>query len=119
MLISLAIHRKSASVFSLVWTVILWIVADKNREDEHLIREAKREKYGETENTVQAYFRSMGDIPLLTREEELSLSVRIQEGKMLLLELIQEIPCTDATEEMAPSEWRCIRRLPGGISGEA
>lgn len=75
--------------------------ADKNREDEHLIREAKREKYGETENTVQAYFRSMGDIPLLTREEELSLSVRIQEGKMLLLELIQEIPCTDATEEMA------------------
>ncbi|MDQ7786124.1 MAG: sigma-70 family RNA polymerase sigma factor [Thermodesulfovibrionales bacterium] len=78
--------------------------ADKNREDEQLIREVKQEKYEETENTVQAYFRSMGDIPLLTREEELALSMRIQEGKRLLLELIKEIPFTGAVEAMDPPD---------------
>jgi len=73
---------------------------DRSREDEQLIREAEREKYEETENTVQAYFRSMGDIPLLTREEEIALSERIQDGKRLLLYLIKKIPFTGAVEEV-------------------
>jgi RNA polymerase primary sigma factor len=73
---------------------------DRSREDKQLIREAKREKYEETENTVQAYFRSMGDIPLLTREEEIALSERIQDGKRLLLYLIKKIPFTGAVEEV-------------------
>ena len=44
--------------------------------------EEEIEEYEKTEDLVQAYFYSMGDISILTKDEETELAKRLEEGKV-------------------------------------
>jgi len=54
--------------------------------------EEELEEYEKTEDLVQAYFYSMGDISILTKDEETELAKRLEEGKSIIRELIIELP---------------------------
>lgn len=54
--------------------------------------EEEVEEYEKTEDLVQAYFYSMGDISILTKDEETELAKRLEEGKSIIRELIIELP---------------------------
>ena len=54
--------------------------------------EEELEEYEKTEDLVQAYFYSMGDISILTKDEETELAKRLEEGKFIIRELIVELP---------------------------
>jgi RNA polymerase primary sigma factor len=55
--------------------------------------------YEKTEDLVQAYFHSMRDIPVLTREEEVELSKRLEEGKAAIKKLVIDLPLYKGIEE--------------------
>jgi RNA polymerase primary sigma factor len=49
--------------------------------------------YGERgQNLVQQYFHSLGDIRVLTRDQEISLSRRLEEGKKCIGEIVKSLP---------------------------
>ncbi|MDQ7787858.1 MAG: sigma-70 family RNA polymerase sigma factor [Thermodesulfovibrionales bacterium] len=54
--------------------------------------EEETEEYEKTEDLVQAYFYSMGDISILTKDEETDLAKRLEEGKSIIRELITALP---------------------------
>ena len=54
--------------------------------------EEEIEEYEKTEDLVQAYFYSMGDISILTKDEETELAKRLEEGKSIIRELITALP---------------------------
>lgn len=54
--------------------------------------EEEIEEYEKTEDLVQAYFYSMGDISILTKDEETELAKRLEEGKNIIRELIIALP---------------------------
>jgi RNA polymerase primary sigma factor len=54
--------------------------------------EEELEEYEKTEDLVQAYFYSMGDISILTKDEETELAKRLEEGKAIIKELITALP---------------------------
>ena len=74
--------------------------------------EEELEEYEKTEDLVQAYFYSMGDISILTKDEETELAKRLEEGKTIIRELITALPLykkLEATmngdeEELNPEE---------------
>jgi len=54
--------------------------------------EEEVEEYEKTEDLVQAYFYSMGDISILTKDEETELAKRLEEGKIIIKDLICALP---------------------------
>jgi len=54
--------------------------------------EQKIEEYEKTEDLIQAYFHSMGDISILTKDEEVELAKAIEEGNKILTDLIATFP---------------------------
>lgn len=54
--------------------------------------EEESDEYEKTEDLVQAYFYSMGDISILTKDEETELAKRLEEGKTIIRELVTEMP---------------------------
>ena len=48
-------------------------------------------KYENTEDLVQTYFHSMGNIVLLTREEEANLARKIEEGREILYNIMTKL----------------------------
>lgn len=54
--------------------------------------EEEPEEYEKTEDLVQAYFYSMGDISILTRYEEMELAKRLEEGKEIIKEIVTALP---------------------------
>ena len=57
---------------------------------------------GKTDDPVRMYLREMGTVPLLTREGEVEIAKRIEEGRKTVLDIISQLPCVLA-EVMA---WR-------------
>jgi RNA polymerase primary sigma factor len=49
-------------------------------------------EYEKTEDLIQAYFHSMGDISILTRDEETELAKRLEEGKDIIEEIVTAMP---------------------------
>jgi len=60
-------------------------------EEEVLVSE-EEEEYEETEDLVQAYFHSMGNISILTRNEEIELAMRLEEGKEIIKGIVTTLP---------------------------
>ncbi len=56
--------------------------------EEEIIEESDEK----SQDLVQAYFHSMGDIQVLTRDEEAELARRIEEGKKIIEEIVIETP---------------------------
>src|SRR5512135_3566829 len=49
-------------------------------------------EYEKTEDLVQAYFHSMGDISILTKDEETELAKRLEEGREIIREIVTAMP---------------------------
>ena len=68
--------------------------------DESLpLEEVEPPEYEKTEDLVQAYFHSMGDISILTKDEEVELAKKLDEGKDIIAEIVQTIPLTKKIEK--------------------
>ncbi|RJQ13891.1 MAG: sigma-70 family RNA polymerase sigma factor [Nitrospiraceae bacterium] len=63
-----------------------------------------QEEYEKTEDLVQAYFHSMGDISILTKDEEVELAKKLEEGKAIIAEIIHPLPITKRIESTFVSE---------------
>ncbi|MFN3480871.1 MAG: sigma-70 family RNA polymerase sigma factor [Thermodesulfovibrionales bacterium] len=59
---------------------------------EEEIEEEEIEEYEKTEDLVQAYFHSMGDISILTKDEETELAKRLEEGREIIKEIVTNLP---------------------------
>jgi len=63
------------------------------------LEEVGAPEYEKTEDLVQAYFHSMGDISILTKDEEVELAKKLEEGKDIIAEIIHFLPLTKQIEE--------------------
>lgn len=63
------------------------------------LEEVQPQEYEKTEDLVQAYFHSMGDISILTKNEEVELAKKLDEGKDIIAEIVQTIPLTKKIEK--------------------
>lgn len=63
------------------------------------LEEAETPEYEKTEDLVQAYFHSMGDISILTKDEEVELAKKLEEGKEIIAEIIHFLPLTKQIEK--------------------
>jgi len=66
--------------------------------------EEEVEEYEKTEDLVQAYFHSMGDISILTRYEETELAKKLEEGKEIIKSVITSLPIYKNAEKIVPEE---------------
>src|SRR3990172_5987955 len=93
---------------------------------EEEVEEEEIEEYEKTEDLVQAYFHSMGDISILTKDEETELAKKLEEGREIIKGIVTALPLykrieatldTDAdeipSEEERPDEalMRSIARI--------
>lgn len=60
--------------------------------------EEEQWKNEKTEDLVTAYFQSMGNISILTKDEEIELAKTIEEGKEIIEEIIKVLPLYDKIE---------------------
>ena len=60
--------------------------------EEEVHEEEEVGEYEKTEDLVQAYFHSMGDISILTKDEETELAKRLEEGKEIIRDIIIGLP---------------------------
>lgn len=60
-------------------------------EEEVLVSE-EEEEYEKTEDIVQTYFHSMGNISILKRNEEVELAKRLEEGKEIIKRMVTALP---------------------------
>ncbi|HEY9128563.1 MAG TPA: RNA polymerase sigma factor RpoD [Sulfurovum sp.] len=64
-----------------------------NPEDEFdLHKEKELLEWSRSDSPVRMYLREMGKIPLLTKEEEVDLSMRIEEGEDIIIDAICSVP---------------------------
>jgi RNA polymerase primary sigma factor len=69
------------------------------------VEETSAPEYEKTEDLVQAYFHSMGDISILTKSEEVELAKKLEEGKEIIREIIRPLSLTKRIEkDLAESE---------------
>ncbi len=68
--------------------------AESRHEDDRddASEDDREQEYDRTEDLVKAYFQSMGDIVILTREEERALSKSLKYGKDILRAIIMSLP---------------------------
>jgi len=73
---------------------------EEDEEEEEVV------EFEKTEDLVQAYFQSMGNISILTKDEETQLARQLEEGKEIIKNLVtsmpmyeQEMAAVDVTEE--------------------
>ncbi len=66
---------------------------DDNSEDEFdLAKEKELLEWSRSDSPVRMYLREMGKIPLLTKDEEVDLSIQIEEGEDIILDAICSVP---------------------------
>jgi len=66
---------------------------DGSEEDEFdLHKEKELLEWSRSDSPVRMYLREMGKIPLLTKEEEVDLSMRIEEGEDIIIDAICSVP---------------------------
>jgi RNA polymerase primary sigma factor len=60
--------------------------------DEEILSSEEEDGYEKTEDIVQTYFHSMGNISILKRDEEIDLAKRLAEGKGIIREIVTALP---------------------------
>src|SRR3990172_12680120 len=86
---------------------------------EEEVEEEEIEEYEKTEDLVQAYFHSMGDISILTKDEETELAKKLEQGIEIIKSIVTGLPLykkIEATldgddEEITPEEERADEAL--------
>jgi len=61
-------------------------------DEEGLEEEEEEEEHEKTEDLVQVYFHSLGNISILTRNEEVDLAKRLEEGKEIVKGIVTVLP---------------------------
>ena len=61
-------------------------------DDEEGLEEEEEEEYEKTNDIVQSYFRSLGNISILKRNEEVELAKRLEEGKEIIKGIVTALP---------------------------
>jgi len=77
-------------------------VTDADEAETHEEEPSEEEEIGEyekTEDLVQAYFHSMGDISILTKDEETELAKRLEEGREIIKGIVTSMPIYKQLEE--------------------
>jgi len=59
---------------------------------EELLKDKELLEWSRSDSPVRMYLREMGDIPLLTKEEEIELSERIELGEAIILDAVCSVP---------------------------
>jgi RNA polymerase primary sigma factor len=72
-------------------------------DEDELLPSEEEEAPERTEDIVQVYFHSMGNISILTRDEEVELAKGLEEGKDIIKEIVTKLPI--------------YRRLEAGLDG--
>jgi len=67
--------------------------------EEEVAEEEEAGEYEKTEDLVQAYFHSMGDISILTKDEETELAKRLEEGRAIIKGIVAAMPLYKRIEE--------------------
>src|SRR6202142_422171 len=67
--------------------------------EEEIVEEEEVSEYEKTEDLVQAYFHSMGDISILTKDEETELAKRLEEGRNIIHAIVATMPFYSSIEE--------------------
>ncbi len=60
--------------------------------ESEVLASEEEEEYEESEDLVQAYFHSMGNISILTRNEEIDLAKRLEDGKEIIKGVVTTLP---------------------------
>ena len=60
--------------------------------EEEVSASEEGEEYEKTEDIVQAYFHSLGNISILKRDEEIELAKRLEEGKEIIKGIVMALP---------------------------
>jgi len=66
--------------------------SEEGAVSEEEVAEEEVREYEKTENLVQAYFQSMGNISILTKKEETELAKRIERGNGIIKDIIIALP---------------------------
>ncbi len=68
-------------------------IAEEAQENEFdLMKERELLEWSRSDSPVRMYLREMGQIPLLTKEEEIELSMLIEEGEDVIIDAICSVP---------------------------
>lgn len=68
-------------------------ISQADAEDEFdLHKEKELLEWSRSDSPVRMYLREMGKIPLLTKDEEIDLSIRIEEGEEIIIDAICSVP---------------------------
>jgi len=97
---------------------------EESASAEEEVEEEELEEYEKTEDLVQAYFHSMGDISILTKDEETELAKRLEEGREIIKGIVTSLPLYKKIEanldgdeeEMTPEEERADEALLKSIA---
>jgi RNA polymerase primary sigma factor len=69
---------------------------EKRKEEqlnaEELLKDKELLEWSRSDSPVRMYLREMGDIPLLTKEEEIELSEKIELGESIILDAVCSVP---------------------------
>jgi RNA polymerase primary sigma factor len=69
---------------------------EKRREEqlnaEELLKDKELLEWSRSDSPVRMYLREMGDIPLLTKDEEIELSEKIELGEAIILDAVCSVP---------------------------
>ncbi len=66
---------------------------ENNLEEEFdMTKEKELQEWSRSDSPVRMYLREMGKIPLLTKEEEVDLSMQIEEGEDIIIDAICSVP---------------------------
>ena len=67
-------------------------LAEEEGDEFNLHKEKELLEWSRSDSPVRMYLREMGKIPLLTKEEEVDLSMRIEEGEDIIIDAICSVP---------------------------
>jgi len=75
---------------------------EESPQDEEV--EEEHEEYERAEDLVQAYFNSMGDISILTKDEETDLAKKLEQGRDIIKATVTTLPLYEKIKDAIESE---------------
>jgi RNA polymerase primary sigma factor len=74
-------------------------------------------EYEKTEDLVQAYFHSMGNISILTKDEETQLARQLEEGREIISRILADVPLYQKFASEAPIVLRPVETTGEDVEG--
>ncbi len=68
------------------------LLEESNKEDFDILKKHELLEWSRSDSPVRMYLREMGQIPLLTKDEEIEISIRIENGESIIIDAICSVP---------------------------